>query len=152
MQPRTAVIKTTTLKISKLDKMITEDPGILVISSNEYIRWKLKLCNIHSLPLRLFSPHKKYPRFEKEMSEKYLKLTQNAAKTIDYADLFQNHLCWETQKSFYLLGAIDNLRLRRNIAKIFFEPFQYPKKRYAKSLNGLFMEYFRQKGANVEIF
>jgi hypothetical protein len=86
------------------------------------------------------------------MSKKYLKLGQSAVKTIDYADLFQNHLCWETQKSFYFLSAIDNLQHRRSITKIFFEPFQYPKKRYAKSPSDLFIEYFRQKGANVEIF
>lgn len=153
MHPNTALIKTTIYGIGKLKKLLAENPGILIISSTEYIKWKLGQNNIESVRLNSFSHYKNYLQLERTMSKKYAKLCSSKDETFDYVDLFRNHLCWEMQKSFFFLSAVNAFVSRKNVKTIYLEDFIGKNiKRYSRPLNDLFYEYFSKKGIDVKIF
>lgn len=153
MKTKSALIKTTPHKIEKIKTLLRKDSGMTIITLNQYIKWKLEQNGIASIPICFFSSYKEYGLLEKKMNSLYKKLCSNLDKEFNYADLLHNHLCWETQKSFYFLNCIDNLMVSKRIRKFYFESFaDFRKKRYSKCLTRLFIDYFRKKGASIEIF
>lgn len=145
------IIKTSTAKIDRAKRIISRGEDVVVISINKYIQCKLAEAEIKSMLLEDLSIFKTCRDLQGFMDKQYGRLCVNASAGLDYADIFRNHLCWETQKAFYFMSCFENLRKKYKVEKVYFEVF--PKNvnsRFSKSIDRLFSEYFKGKRMKCE--
>jgi len=139
-------------KISKIRRLLSGNGPLMVIASDEFIQSKLKKNGISSKLLKKYAPCRNLRQLHHAMQEMYEKLCKNISKDIDYADLFQNHLCWEIQQSYYFISALGNLIKRFRPEKIYLEKTREKnRKRYSASICRLSAEFFKKNGVAIEL-
>lgn len=121
MKTSCVLIKTTSRNLVKLQEMLSNEKNLLIIALNDYIHYMLKKNSISSTLLKHYSIFRNYRDLEKHMEKQYKRLCNRCNTELDYADLFLNHLCWETQKAYYFLSTFNEIRKRLNVIKVFYD-------------------------------
>ena len=139
-------------KISKIHRLFSSNGPLIIVASDEFIQDKLKKNGISSKLLKKYAPCRNLQQLHHAMQKMYEKLCKNISKDIDYADLFQNHLCWEIQQAYYFICALDNLIKRFRPRKIYLEKTtEKNKKRYSAAICRLAVNYYKKNGVAIEL-
>jgi hypothetical protein len=147
---KTLFIKTRPEITPLLIEIINKEKKVIIASCSRYIQWVLKKSSIESVLIEAYAQSKGCAALHKELSSRYDRLCKAADAEIDYADLFKNHLCWETQREFFFLSACWSMISMHCIDRIYFEYFaQTPSVRYSPSLNELCIKFFRRRNITI---
>lgn len=149
------LLKATPGKVSKAASIIKNEPGTKVIALTQYIQWKLNQYGISSLLFNDLAQPKDIYSLHSLLEKKYTSLVRNPNRkqALNYADLFQTHLCWEIQNEYYFLIILQKWVRKFRVKKLHYEFIPLvKKKRYAKNINQLVGEYCWQNKVGFEVF
>ncbi len=150
---KTAVLKSIPIINEEFSSIISHKDSLLIIALTKFIQWKLKKQGIKSLLFAKEVPLRTIDSLQKCMERQYNALCKGreSAEGLDWADLLQNHLCWEIQKQYYFFITLYHWLNRYGIKKLYYEPLYFKnKKRYAATINQLMPAFCRNQGIELE--